>query len=431
MSQLQTSPLRRPSEPASPHLTSPGAGHQPLASPCEGSGSGALSALLADTPAADKPLPPGSASVSSNSLLERLVSGGQGSASQPSSVNSNLSPAASQLPSVQTGHSNGSGEDITLQSLLSNPAKVQSPSKVSPLLQQLQQPVQSATSPRAYPAALTSPRAQPPPPASPRTGVTSPRPTPSPRQMPQSPSARAPTPGSGQISALQQQLMQPPAPRYPVTVSSGHSILSAHLTAPPRNTHTAAALGPAQSQMLVVSNNQPQHQSHSGQVVSVALPDQITANGSAAASQTVQLVNQQPVQLVSNTGGQVQLVNQPHLQMVNHGHLNNVQLVSNSSPAIPGSSGSVQLVNQQGGLQPVQLVNQVPGGGNGVASVASGGQIMVNNVPMQLSISPHVQFSVALAGDSSQQVSGINTIANGVNTPILVSGAGQPGTERG
>ena len=48
MSQLQTSPLRRPSEPASPHLTSPGAGHQPLASPCEGSVSGALSALLAD-----------------------------------------------------------------------------------------------------------------------------------------------------------------------------------------------------------------------------------------------------------------------------------------------------------------------------------------------------------------------------------------------
>ena len=430
VSQLQTSPLRRPSEPASPHLTSPGAGRQPLASPCEGSGSGALSALLADTPAADKPLPPGSASVSSNSLLERLVSGGQGGASQPSSVNSNLSPAASQLPSVQTGHSNGSGEDITLQSLLSNPAKVQSPSKVSPLLQQLQQPVQSATSPRAYPAGLTSPRGQPPPPASPRAGVTSPRPSPSPRQMPQSPSARAPTPGSGQISALQQQLMQPPAPRYPVTVSSGHSILSAHLTAPPRNTHTAAALGPAQSQMLVVSNNPPQHQAHSGQVVSVALPDQIAANGSAAASQTVQLVNQQPVQLVSNSGGQVQLVNQPHLQMVNHGHLNNVQLVSNSSPAIPGSSGSVQLVNQQGGLQPVQLVNQVPGGGNGVASVASGGQIMVNNVPMQLSISPHVQFSVALAGDSSQQVSGINTIANGVNTPILVSGAGQPGTER-
>ena len=431
VSQLQTSPLRRPSEPASPHLTSPCAPQQPLASPCEGSGSGALSALLADTPAADKPLPPGSASVSSNSLLERLVSGGQGSTSQPPSVNSNLSPAASQLPSVQTGHSNGSGEEITLQSLLSNPAKVQSPNKVSPLLQQLQQPVQSATSPRAYPAGLTSPRGQPPPPASPRAGVTSPRPAPSPRQigMPQSPSARAPTPGSGQISALQQQLMQPPAPRYPVTVSPGHSILSAHLTAPPRNTHSAAAV-PAQSQMLVVSNNQSQHQAHSGQVVSVALPDQIAANGSAAASQTVQLVNQQPVQLVSNTGGQVQLVNQPHLQMVNHGHLNNVQLVSNSSPAIPGSSGSVQLVNQQGGLQQVQLVNQVPGGGNGVASVASGGQIMVNNVPMQLSISPHVQFSVALAGDSSQQVSGINTIANGVNTPILVSNAGQPGTGR-
>ena len=160
----------------------------------------------------------------------------------------------------------------------------------------------------------------------------------------------------------------------------------------------------------------------------MALPDQNAANGSASAGQTVQLVNQQPMQLMSNTGGQVQLVNQSQLHMVNHGHLNNVQLVSNSSPAIPGSSGSVQLVNQQGSLQQVQLVNQVPGGGNGVASVASGGQIMVNNVPMQLSISPHVQFSVALAGDSSQQ-SATNTIANGMSTPILVSGAGQPGTE--
>merc|ERR1719244_464183 len=61
---LQTSPLRRPSEAASPHtqlMTSPGPQHS-LASPSEG-GSGALTALLADAAASDRPLPPGSGSV--------------------------------------------------------------------------------------------------------------------------------------------------------------------------------------------------------------------------------------------------------------------------------------------------------------------------------------------------------------------------------
>ena len=430
---LQTSgsPLRqRTSEAASPGpqlLTSPGPPHQSLASPCEGSGSGALSALLADTPAADKPLPAGSSGSSGNSLLERLVSGGQ----QPHavSVNSNLSPAASQLPSVQSGPghgaSNGSGEEITLQSLLSHPAKVQSPSKVSPLLQQLQQPVQSGSvSPRSCPG-LTSPRA----------GVTSPRPghtlhsplqSPRPLNPPPSPSSRA-----GPMSALQQQLMQPPAPRYPVHTS--HSILSAHLTAPPRNSNTTAT---AQSQImtgLVVSNTQ-QHAAQPGQVVSVALADQnsVAANGSGGTQQTVQLVNQQPVQLVSNMGQQVQLVNQPQLQVVNH-HVNNVQLVNSSAAGSAAAGAAVQLVNPQGNLQQVQLVNQVGGAGavGGVAGPVPG-QIMVNNVPMQLSISPHpVQFSVALAQDSAQaSTNTIATLANGVTPPLLVSGAAQPGNTR-
>merc|ERR1719431_2178777 len=123
-SSLQTSPRRRPSEAPSPHtqlLPSP-AGH-PLPSPSESSVTG-LSALLADTPAADKPLPPGAAGVtnsSSNSLLERLVS--HHSIQPTSNPGSNLTPTASQLPSVHTQHSsssNGSTEEITLQSLLSN-----------------------------------------------------------------------------------------------------------------------------------------------------------------------------------------------------------------------------------------------------------------------------------------------------------------------
>ena len=346
---LSTSPssLRRSSEsPAQVAQVSP---------PVETAGT--LSALLADTPAADKPLA-GSSLVSGNSLLERLVSGtAQGGLSASAS---NLSPAASQLPSVQTGgggggggggQSNGGGEEITLQSLLSGPAKVQSPSKVSPLLQQLQQPVQS------YPASLTSPRHPPP----------SPRPVTSPRQVtPPSPS-RANNPA---MSALQQQLMQPPAPRYPGPGLAGggstHSILSAQLTAPPRNTAQAGQAG--------------------------------QANG------------QNTVQLVSQSGQQVQLLNQvqPQVQLVNH-HVNNVQLVNSpSQPAVLG------------GLQQVQLVNQVAGAG-----VASGQQIMVNNLPMQLSLSHPVQFSVNL-GESAP--SSIATIANGATqTPILVSGAGQPG----
>ena len=318
---LSTSPssLRRSSE--SPAQLSP---------PAETAGS--LSALLADTPAADKPLAGSSLVSGGNSLLERLVSGSAQAGLSASSSSSNLSPAASQLPSVQTGQSNGGGEEITLQSLLSSPlsggAKVQSPSKVSPLLQQLQQPVQS------YPASLTSPR----------------------QLTPPSPSRANPA-----MSALQQQLMQPPAPRYPGPPAT-HSILSAQLTAPPRNT--------------------------AGQ------PGQ--ANG------------QNTVQLVSQTGQQVQLLNQPQVQLVNH-HVNNVQLVNSpSQPAVLG------------GLQQVQLVNQVAAGG-----VTAGQQIMVNNLPMQLSLSHPVQFSVNL-GESAP--SSIATIANGATqTPILVSGAGQPG----
>ena len=320
--------------------------------------------------------------------------------------------------------SNGAGDqEITLQSLLSHPAKVQphqspSPSKVSPLLQQLQQPVQSATSPRTYPPGLTSPRH---PPASPRTGVTSPRPAQSPRQInpPQSPGTRAPTPGP--ISALQQQLMQPPAPRYPVTTQS---ILSSYLTVQPRNVNAATA-----SAQSLLNTSQ-------SQVVSVSLDQGGVANGGASATvatPTVQLVQQpvqQPVQLVSNTG-QVQLVNQQQLQVVNH-HVNNVQLVNNSTSAsgqaVQSVQGvqNVQLVNQQGNLQQVQLVNQVGGG-----SVAGGQQIMVNNVPMLLSSSPHVQFSVNLADTQSNSIVTHATLANGVNvnTPLIVSGTSgaQPG----
>jgi len=74
----------------------------------------------------------------------------------------------------------------------------------------------------------------------------------------------------------------------------------------------------------------------------------------------------------------------------------------------------VQLVNQSQSGQ-MQLVNQVGGQG--------GQQIMVNNVPMQLSISHPVSFSVNLSEAQS------SSLANGVTqTPILVSGAGKTGS---
>lgn len=481
-SSLQTSPRRRPSEAPSPltHLLPSPAGQQPLPSPSDGSGAASLSALLADTPAADKPLPPGTAGVAnsnSNSLLERLVSGSHLGTShsshlQQTNSSSNLTPAASQLPSIHAQHhnsssnvSNGSSEEITLQSLLSHPSKVpssQSPTKHSPLLQQLQQPVQSGHQARLYQPqpGLTSPRQLPP---SPRPMVTSPRPVQSPRHnLPPSP---RPT------SALQQQLMQPPAPRYP-TATSQHSILSAHLTAPPRTTpHSPLLAG------LVVS--QPHHATSTQQVVSVSLSDlqsnmtntSSVANGAVGQVvhtqqlsmvpgqvQQVQLVNQgtgqHQVQLVSQAGGQhqvqlvnqgtsgqhqVQLVNQAgigqhQVQLVNQGSgQHQVQLVNQGSGqhqvqlVNQGTSGQhqVQLVNQAGAGQ-VQLVNQGQSGQMQLVNQVGGQggqQIMVNNVPMQLSISHPVSFSVNL---SEAQAS---SLANGVTqTPILVSGAGKTGS---
>jgi len=480
-SSLQTSPRRRPSEAPSP-LTQllPSPAGQPLPSPSDGSGAASLSALLADTPAADKPLPPGTAGVAnsnSNSLLERLVSGSHLGTShsshlQQTNSSSNLTPAASQLPSIHAQHhnsssnvSNGSSEEITLQSLLSHPSKVppsQSPTKHSPLLQQLQQPVQSGHQARLYQPqpGLTSPRQLPP---SPRPMVTSPRPAQSPRHN--HPPSPRPT------SALQQQLMQPPAPRYP-TATSQHSILSAHLTAPPRTTpHSPLLAG------LVVS--QPHHATSTQQVVSVSLSDlqssmtntSSVANGAVGQVvhtqqlsmvpgqvQQVQLVNQgtgqHQVQLVSQAGGQhqvqlvnqgtssqhqVQLVNQAgigqhQVQLVNQGSgQHQVQLVNQGSGqhqvqlVNQGTSGQhqVQLVNQAGAGQ-VQLVNQGQSGQMQLVNQVGGQggqQIMVNNVPMQLSISHPVSFSVNL---SEAQAS---SLANGVTqTPILVSGAGKTGS---
>ena len=292
--------------------------------------SNALSAMLADTPAADKPLPPGAQGVhgSNSNLLERLVSQSQHSGAGGQS-SSNLAPAAGQLPSVHIGSSNGSGEEITLQSLLSNPGKapgsLHSPGKHSPLLQQLQQPVriyQGAT------AGLTSPRQ---PPASPRSSVTSPRGSASPRPP----------------SALQQQLMQPPAPRYPSPVSGSHSILSAALSSnltSPRSSHL---------------------QSSAPQVVSVSLapPDQSALSATPVTSISNGHLMVQGVQAGFQLLPQAGLSHPQQLQLVQQGAgvgAAGVQLVQGAG----GSHGQLQLVSQglvQGGVQGQQFQVIHPG----------------------------------------------------------------------
>lgn len=159
-------------------------------------------------------------SSSGGSLLERLVSG------QPiNPVNSNISPVNNSVPSPITSRSlsnSGGGSDsdqITLAALLSKPVQnmsplavapspssssqqqMGSPTKASPLIQQLQQPIPPPRTPLQQ--LPQSPRQQP----SPR--MTSPRP-----QGNAVTSSPQPQQSSGVVqrtgSSLQQQLMQPP-----------------------------------------------------------------------------------------------------------------------------------------------------------------------------------------------------------------------------
>ena len=357
----QTSPRKRADALVSP---SP----QVLPSPSEG-GAAALSALLADTPAADKPLPPGAQGVSntnSNALLERLVSQSHHSSSVQASQGSNLIPTAGQLPSVHPNHSNGSSEEITLQSLLSNPGKTpsQSPSKHSPLLQQLQQPV------RMYQPGITSPRH---PPASPRSSVTSPRSLSSPR-LALPPSPRPP-------SALQQQLMQPPAPRYPQPVTANHSILSAALSS------NIASSGARSSQHLLQGLVQV---TQSGQVVNVSLADH-TATTPATSIANGHL-------MVQGVQGGFQLLNQVG------GHGQQLQLVQQA-----GNGGGVQLVNSVGGQSgQLQLVSQ------GQLSISATGQ--VTSQPQFQVIHPGQQLQIV----QNQPVGGqaVSFAVNGVTQNV-------------
>ena len=354
----QTSPRKRPEA-----LTSPSPQQQQVSS--EG-GAAALSALLADTPAADKPLPPGQGvhNNNSNALLERLVSQSHAGVAGGVSQGSNLTPAASQLPSVHPNSSNGGGgEEITLQSLLSNPGKApaQSPSKHSPLLQQLQQPVGQV---RMYQPGA-SPRQ---PPASPRSSVTSPRSLSSPRPTP--PSPRPP-------SALQQQLMQPPAPRYPQPTTHS-SILSAALSS---NISSSRS-----SQQLLQNLVQV---SQAGQVVSVSL----------AADQTTS----PPATTIAAPNG--------HLMV--QGVQGGFQLV----PQVGSHGQQLQLVQQSGNGGGVQLVNSVPGQGGQLQLVSQGQLSLAGQVTSQ------PQFQVVHPGQQLQIVQ--NQPVAGQPVSLAVNGVSQ------
>jgi len=188
-----------------------------------------LQALLANAPSADHPIAGNSlsdatAATSGGSLpggqgrsliLERLVSGG----SPAVSASQNGSPVRAGVSN--TASSNDSTQEITLATILAKPpmaspnvASTGTPSKTSPLLQQLQQPVQGVSgnnnnkilsSPARHPPSMSPSSRQPP--------KSLPQPAQSPGgrnsfSMPQSPSAKTQT-----QSTLQQQLMQPPGLR--------------------------------------------------------------------------------------------------------------------------------------------------------------------------------------------------------------------------
>lgn len=197
-----------------------------------------LQALLANTPSADNPNPMDNmgggptitVATSGGSLLERLVMG------QPVVTSGNLGASMTSRMTVNTGQQVDSTNEITLAALLAKPtpnlaahhqpqtSPMSSPTKMSPLLQQLQQPI-----PPPRPS-LTSPQQV----QSPSGPVQSPRPQPSPRmiQPSKSPAGNfnmnpSPQPSPRQTSTLQQHLMQPPKSQQPQ-----NSILSAHLQQP-------------------------------------------------------------------------------------------------------------------------------------------------------------------------------------------------------
>ena len=202
-----------------------------------------LQALLANAPSADS----GSSNHESSctagpttpSLLERLVTGQPVSSPAATPVRAISTQATSQIAANIVGQAPptcaDSTQEITLAAILAKPpssagsASSPSPTKASPLLQQLQQPVQQSPRMQQQQSIVSPLRQQQQPQLSPASSTRS---QPSPRMIQPSPSPRP----SGsfamppQSPKQQQQIMQPPGAQQQTSVRPQQpSILSATL----------------------------------------------------------------------------------------------------------------------------------------------------------------------------------------------------------
>jgi hypothetical protein len=310
------------------------------------------------------------------SLLERLVSGQSIVSSSPVG-NSSPSPVVSRSLSSSGAGSGEAGEQITLAALLSKPpvqnmsplagaspnsSQMGSPTKASPLIQQLQQPIPP---PRAPLAALPqSPRQQPQ--ASPR--MSSPRPVASsPQQQQQQPATVV------RSNSLQQQLMQPPKSQSLVSVPLPVQDIN--------NLHNGTANGASATTGSVVSLQNllqggmaVQVSQHPATQTSNSIPVQLNIPGLSA-----------PVTLSLNVQDQQQ---QPPSQQSQPQKLVPTSTVVTMAAANASSSGTV-LISQ--GSNIIQLPQQ-PTGGGGVISPAG-------IATMRTSTGQTVQLHAANAGN--------------------------------
>ena len=368
-----------------------------------------LQALLANTPSADNPNPmepvASSSTAGGGSLLERLVMG----QTVVTSANSIVSPMNSRLSTVSNNHQADSTNDITLAALLAKPAQsspMSSPTKMSPLLQALQQPIPP---PRPM---LPSPRQQQPP----TPPASSPRPQPSPRMSQPSQSPRPsnynltlssqPSPRAQQTSTLQQHLMQPPKSQQ----QQPTSILSAQLQQP----------------IVTLSSNVP--------IPVQELQGSIAASADGSFSQQQQQHNNQNTNMVSlqsllqgsmvqvNTGASDGSVLQKQPIKVSSGSNASTSAGIPVQLSIPGLSAPVTLsVNlqdgvHQGGLQSQQIAKTA-------ALVTSMGKIITTHASMGGSQTVFLQGAGGnLIQLPQQAVSSAGTLANVIKPLMTTSG---------
>ena len=373
-----------------------------------------LQALLANTPSADNPNPMdsmggGSPNVTvsnpgGSSLLERLVMGQPvvTSANLVSPMNSRLAVGTQQMGNHQVDSTN----DITLAALLAKPTQQQqqqspmsSPTKMSPLLQALQQPI-----PPPRPA-MPSPRQYQQPPTPP---AHSPRSQPSPRMVQPSQSPRPvnyslnlasqPSPRQQQPSTLQQHLMQPPkSQQQPST-----SILSAQLQQPIVSMASNLQLDLGGSIMATSDGNFLNNSNNQNNANMVSLQSLLQQSGIMQVSAAeASMLQKQPIKVTSTYANTTTSTSIP------------VQL------SIPGLSAPVTLsVNLPDGVHQGQ--QQVSKAGTLVTSM---GKIMTSHASMG---GPQTVFLQGAGGNliplPQQTVSSAGPMSHNVIKPLMTSG---------